>query len=65
MPKVSLAEFVAAAQAGDLVSFPTDTVPALACRPDRSEHIFSPETAQPNQTSNFDGRQLGRFDALP
>jgi L-threonylcarbamoyladenylate synthase len=40
MPKVSLAEFIAAAQAGDLVSFPTDTVPALACRPDRSEHIF-------------------------
>lgn len=40
MPKVSLAEFVAAAQAGDLVSFPTDTVPALASRPDRSEHIY-------------------------
>ena len=40
MPKVSLAEFVAAAQAGDLVSFPTDTVPALATRPDRSEHIY-------------------------
>jgi L-threonylcarbamoyladenylate synthase len=40
MPKVSLAEFIAAAQAGDLVSFPTDTVPALASRPDRSEHIY-------------------------
>jgi L-threonylcarbamoyladenylate synthase len=40
MPQVSLAEFVAAAQAGDLVSFPTDTVPALATRPDRSEHIY-------------------------
>jgi len=40
MPKVSLAEFVAAAQAGDLVSFPTDTVPALASRPDRSDHIY-------------------------
>jgi L-threonylcarbamoyladenylate synthase len=40
MPQVSLAEFVAAAQVGDLVSFPTDTVPALASRPDRSEHIY-------------------------
>ena len=40
MATVSLAEFVAAAQAGDLVSFPTDTVPALASRPDRSEHIY-------------------------
>ena len=40
MATVSLAEFVAAAQAGDLVSFPTDTVPALASRPDRSDHIY-------------------------
>jgi L-threonylcarbamoyladenylate synthase len=40
MPQVSLSEFIAAVQAGDLVSFPTDTVPALASRPDRGDRIF-------------------------
>ncbi|MBD3884333.1 L-threonylcarbamoyladenylate synthase [Phormidium tenue FACHB-886] len=41
MPNVSLSELVAAARTGDrLVSFPTDTVPALAVRPDRSSLIF-------------------------
>lgn len=42
MPQVSLAELIAAAQSGShLVSFPTDTVPALAVRPDRSSLIFA------------------------
>ena len=42
MPQVSLAEFVAAARQGDrLLSFATDTVPALAIRPDRAELIFA------------------------
>lgn len=42
MPGVSLTELVSAAQSGDrLVSFPTDTVPALAVRPDRSALIFA------------------------
>ncbi len=42
MPAVSLSELVAAACAGDrLVSFPTDTVPALAVRPDRAGLIFA------------------------
>ncbi|MBE9180483.1 L-threonylcarbamoyladenylate synthase [Oculatella sp. LEGE 06141] len=42
MPHVPLTELVAAAQAGDrLVSFPTDTVPALAVRPDRASLIFA------------------------
>lgn len=49
MPKVSLAEFVAAAQAGDLVSFPTDTIPALACRPDRGEHIYQLKQRSPTK----------------
>lgn len=41
MPRVSLAELVAIAQAGDrVISFPTDTVPALAVRPERAELIF-------------------------
>ncbi|MBD2092691.1 L-threonylcarbamoyladenylate synthase [Microcoleus sp. FACHB-1515] len=42
MPQVTLAEWIAAAQQGDsLLSFPTDTVPALAVRPDRAELIFA------------------------
>ena len=42
MPAVSLSELVAAACKGDrLVSFPTDTVPALAVRPDRASLIFA------------------------
>ena len=49
MPKVSLAEFIAAAQVGDLVSFPTDTVPALASRPDRSEHIYQIKKRSPTK----------------
>jgi L-threonylcarbamoyladenylate synthase len=41
MPYVSLAELVAVAQAGDrVISFPTDTVPGLAVRPERAELIF-------------------------
>lgn len=42
MPQVSLATFLAGACSGDrLVSFPTDTVPALAVRPDRAELIYT------------------------
>jgi L-threonylcarbamoyladenylate synthase len=42
MPSVSLTSLVAAARSGDrLISFPTDTVPALAVRPDRAELIFA------------------------
>jgi L-threonylcarbamoyladenylate synthase len=49
MPGVSLTELVSAARSGDrLVSFPTDTVPALAVRPDRSALIF--ETKQRSHT---------------
>jgi len=38
---VSLAVLVNGAKDGKLVSFPTDTVPALAVRPDRSADIFT------------------------
>ncbi|NJO41748.1 MAG: L-threonylcarbamoyladenylate synthase [Cyanobacteria bacterium CRU_2_1] len=49
MPAVSLPELIAAARSGNhLISFPTDTVPALATRPDRSRLIF--EAKQRSQT---------------
>ncbi|WP_088243853.1 L-threonylcarbamoyladenylate synthase [Calothrix rhizosoleniae] len=41
MTKVSIAELVTGARAGKLVSFPTDTVPALAVLPERAELIFA------------------------
>lgn len=41
MPQVSLSELIAGARSGQaLVSFPTDTVPALAVRPDRASLIY-------------------------
>lgn len=40
MTLVSQAELVAGAIAGRVVSFPTDTVPALAVLPERAEQIF-------------------------
>ena len=40
MSQVSLNHLINAAKAGDLVSFPTDTVPALATLPERAELIF-------------------------
>lgn len=42
MPQVDLPDLIQEACSGDrLVSFPTDTVPALAVRPDRAELIFA------------------------
>ncbi|HAX86090.1 MAG TPA: hypothetical protein DCY91_07420 [Cyanobacteria bacterium UBA11370] len=41
MTQVSMSRLVAGAQRGQLVSFPTDTVPALAVQPDCSELIFT------------------------
>ncbi|MBE9020018.1 L-threonylcarbamoyladenylate synthase [Chroococcidiopsidales cyanobacterium LEGE 13417] len=41
MPQVSIAELVAGVRAGCVVSFPTDTVPALAALPERADLIFS------------------------
>jgi len=40
MTQVSMSTLVAGALSGQLVSFPTDTVPALAVRPNYSELIF-------------------------
>lgn len=41
MVQVSLGSLVAGAKAGKLVSFPTDTVPALAVLPEQGEFIFT------------------------
>ncbi|PZO33710.1 MAG: hypothetical protein DCF17_21625, partial [Shackletoniella antarctica] len=41
MPQISWSELVAAAAAGELVSFPTDTVPALAARPESGDRIYA------------------------
>ena len=41
MALVSLADLIKGAKDGKLVSFPTDTVPALAVRPDCSADIFT------------------------
>lgn len=41
MTRVSLEVLVAGAKAGNLVSFPTDTVPALAVRPERADLVFA------------------------
>lgn len=41
MPKVTLDKLIVAANKGNLISFPTDTVPALASKPERAELIFA------------------------
>ena len=41
MALAAQAEIIAAAKAGKLVSFPTDTVPALAARPEQAEKIYA------------------------
>jgi L-threonylcarbamoyladenylate synthase len=41
MTQVSLSALVTGASTGQLVSFPTDTVPALAVQPERSDLIFA------------------------
>lgn len=40
MPQVSLNRLIVAARTGNLISFPTDTVPALATLPEYAELIF-------------------------
>ncbi len=49
MSLVSFAALIAGARSGKLVSFPTDTVPALAVRPDRSEDIFRLKQRSPDK----------------
>lgn len=50
MTQVSMSALVAGANAGQLVSFPTDTIPALAVRPDRSELVFAAKQRRPEKS---------------
>jgi L-threonylcarbamoyladenylate synthase len=50
VPQVSIPELVAAARAGQLIGFPTDTVPAIATIPEAAASIYTAkqrETAKP------------------
>src|SRR5919202_4428733 len=49
MTQVSMSTLVAGACSGQLVSFPTDTVPALAVQPNRSELIFAAKQRSPEK----------------
>ncbi|MBD1937605.1 L-threonylcarbamoyladenylate synthase [Microcoleus sp. FACHB-68] len=49
MTQVSLDALVIGAKSGKLVSFPTDTVPALASRPDCAELIFAAKQRTPDK----------------
>jgi L-threonylcarbamoyladenylate synthase len=50
MTQVSITDLVAGVRSGCLVSFPTDTVPALAVRPDRAELIFAVKQRSQNKS---------------
>ncbi|HBE16426.1 MAG TPA: hypothetical protein DEA78_18950 [Cyanobacteria bacterium UBA11159] len=49
MTQVSISALVTEAQRGKVVSFPTDTVPALAVQPDCSELIFAVKKRSPDK----------------
>lgn len=63
MSQVSLAEFLAAVQSGELVSFPTDTVPALATLPQASDRIY--RLKQRSQTKPLILMGANRLDLWP
>lgn len=46
MTQVSLIDLIAGAKAGKVVSFPTDTVPALAALPEKADLIFTAKKRQ-------------------
>lgn len=49
MTQLPIAAFIAAARSGRLISFPTDTVPALAACPDQAPQIFAAKQRQPDK----------------
>ncbi|MEM9922372.1 MAG: L-threonylcarbamoyladenylate synthase [Cyanobacteria bacterium P01_D01_bin.50] len=49
MTQVSIAELVAGVRKGKVVSFPTDTVPALAAKPENAELIFTVKKRSPDK----------------
>lgn len=65
MAEVTMAALVAAVRSGNwLISFPTDTVPALASRCDRGELIYAAKGRQPDKPLILMGanpEQLWRF----
>lgn len=63
MPQVSLTELVTAVQAGELVSFPTDTVPALAAQPEAGDRIYTAKERSPDKPLILMGASLN--DLLP
>jgi L-threonylcarbamoyladenylate synthase len=63
MPQVSLQDFMAAVQSGELVSFPTDTVPALAARPEAGDRIYAAKGRSSDKPLILMGASLG--DLLP
>ncbi len=63
MPQVSLTEYLAAVQAGELVSFPSDTVPALATRPEAGDRIY--QLKQRSQTKPLILMAASLEDLLP
>ncbi len=58
MPQVSLSELVVAAAAGELVSFPTDTVPALAAWPESGDRIYDAKQRSPDKPLILMGASL-------
>ncbi|RZM77738.1 L-threonylcarbamoyladenylate synthase [Leptolyngbya iicbica] len=64
MPQVDFAEFVEQVQTGvALASFPTDTVPALAARPDQGNRIYATKGRAPDKPLILMGATLD--DLLP
>ncbi|HSM81996.1 MAG TPA: L-threonylcarbamoyladenylate synthase [Nodosilinea sp.] len=49
MPHVSLPELMAAVRSGELISFPTDTVPALAAQPAAGDRIYGAKARPANK----------------
>jgi len=64
MPQVSLKDYVEWVRSGAaLASFPTDTVPALAARPDQSDRIYAAKERPPDKPLILMGATLD--DLLP
>lgn len=60
MPQVSLSELIAGARSGEsLISFPTDTLPALASRPDRAGLIFAAKQRSQTKPLILMGADMG------
>ncbi|MGK7958032.1 MAG: Sua5/YciO/YrdC/YwlC family protein, partial [Crocosphaera sp.] len=49
MPEVSQQQLITGAKQGKVVSFPTDTVPALAALPDSASLIFATKKRPPDK----------------